>query len=167
VTKIYFPRLIIPVTAAGVPLVDLAVSLVLLLVLMIGVGVMPGGSAVLVPVFVLGLTIAALGLGIFLSALAVAYRDVSSVLPFMIQLWMFATPTIYIQGDLNQFIAPGLQPFLPLNPAQGLILNFRQALIGGPLDLHSLAISSAVSVCLAVLGCYYFRRVECNFADII
>jgi len=85
----------------------------------------------------------------------------------MIQLWMFSPPTIYIKGDINQFINPRWQPFWPLNPAQGLILNFRQALLGGPLDLRSLAISGTVSVCLAVLGCYYFRRVECNFADII
>jgi lipopolysaccharide transport system permease protein len=166
VTKVYFPRLIIPVTAAGVPLVDLAVSLVLLLVLMLCNGIVPGWSAVLVPLFVLGLMVAALGLGIFLSALAVAYRDVSSVLPFMIQLWMFATPTIYLQR-MDGLLDPRLQALLPLNPAQGFILNFRQALLGGQLDLYSLAISSGVSVLLAIVGCCYFRRVECNFADII
>ena len=130
VTKIYFPRLIIPVTAAGVPIVDLVVSLVLLLVLMLCVGIVPGWSDFLVPVFVLGLTVAALGLGIFLSALAVAYRDVSSILTFAIQLWMFATPTIYLQryqsvhrSTLATVLAaqpgPGSHPQLPTGPARG------------------------------------------------
>jgi lipopolysaccharide transport system permease protein len=166
VTKIYFPRLIIPVTSAGVPLIDLAVSLGLLFVLMLCRGIVPGWSALLAPLFVLGLMVASLGLGIFFSALAVAYRDVSSVLPFMIQLWMFATPTIYLQ-DKHIIEELPFQALLPFNPAQGLILNFRQALLGGDLDLYSLAISSGVSVLLAVVGCIYFRRVECNFADII
>jgi lipopolysaccharide transport system permease protein len=166
ITKIYFPRLIIPVTSAGVPLVDLVVSFGILSLLMLATGVLPGWSILLVPLLVLGLTIASLGLGIFLSALAVAYRDVSSVIPFMIQLWFFATPTVYIQ-DTSRFISPGWQAFLPLNPAQGLITNFRQAVLGGELDLYALAISAAVSVFLALLGCFYFRRVECAFADII
>ena len=166
ITKIYFPRLIVPVTAAGVPLVDLVVSFGILLVLMLLAGVVPGWSILLVPLLVLVLTIAALGLGIFLSALAVAYRDVSSVIPVMIQLWMLATPTIYFP-DISRFIGPQWQPLLPLNPAQGLIINFRQAVVGGKLDLYSLAVSGAVSLGFAVLGCFYFRRVERTFADII
>jgi lipopolysaccharide transport system permease protein len=166
ITKIYFPRLIVPVTSAGVPLVDLTVSFGLLLVLMLLAGVMPGWSILLVPLLVLALTIAALGLGIFLSALAVAYRDVTSVIPVMIQLWMLATPTIYFP-DVSRYIGPRWQPLLPLNPAQGLIINFRQAVVGGNLDLYSLAVSGAVSLGLAILGCYYFRRVERTFADII
>jgi lipopolysaccharide transport system permease protein len=165
VTKIYFPRLIIPVTAGGVPLVDLIVSVGILLVLMLTQGILPGWGLFLVPLFVLGLMIASLGLGILFSALAVAYRDVSSVLPFMIQLWMFATPTIYLQND--SIIDPRWQALLPINPAQGLIINFRQAMLGGDLDLYALVISSAVSLLLAVLGCIYFRRVERTFADII
>jgi lipopolysaccharide transport system permease protein len=166
ITKIYFPRLIIPLTSAGVPFIDLVVSFGILLLLMLASGVLPGWSILLVPLLVVGLTIASLGLGIFLSALAVAYRDVSSVIPFMIQLWFFATPTVYIQ-DTSRFISPQWQALLPLNPAQGLIINFRQAVLGGELDLYSLAISAAVSVFLAILGCFYFRRVECAFADII
>jgi lipopolysaccharide transport system permease protein len=166
ITKIYFPRLIVPLTAVGVPLLDLMVSFGILLVLMLFTSVVPSWSILLVPLLVLALAIAALGLGIFLSALAVAYRDVSSVIPVMIQIWMLATPTIYFP-DISRFIGPRWQPLLPLNPAQGLIFNFRQAVLGQPLDLRSLAISGAVSLSLAVLGCFYFRRVERSFADII
>lgn len=166
ITKIYFPRLIIPLTSAGVPLVDLVVSLGILLLLMLVTGFAPGWGLLLVPFLVLCLTIAALGLGIFFSALAVAYRDVSSVLPFMIQLWFFATPTTYIQ-DTSKFFSPRWQALLPLNPAQGLIMNIRQAVLGGELDLYSLAISATVGILFAVVGCFYFRRVECAFADII
>lgn len=166
ITKIYFPRLIIPLTSAGVPLVDLIVSLGILFLLMLLAGIVPGWGVLLVPFLVLCLTVAALGLGIFFSALAVAYRDVSSVLPFMIQIWMFATPTIYIQ-DTSKFFSPRWQALLPLNPAQGLIMNFRQAVLGGELDLYSLAISATVGFLFAIVGCFYFRRVECAFADII
>lgn len=165
ITKIYFPRLIIPMASAGGPVVDLIVSFGLLLFLMFITGVVPGWGVLLVPVLALALAFASLGLGILLSALTVAYRDVSSILPFMIQLWMFATPTIYLQD--NSLIDPRWQKLLPLNPAQGLIVNFRQAVLGGDLDLYSLSISLAVSLLLAMLGCFYFRRVEQNFADII
>ncbi|HLJ93352.1 MAG TPA: ABC transporter permease [Gemmataceae bacterium] len=165
ITKIYFPRLIIPVAAAGVPFVDLAVSLGILSVLMLFNGVLPGWSLMYLPFLVVGLSIAALGLGILLAALTVAYRDFRSVIPFMIQLWFFATPAIYIQDET--IISPRLRALLPLNPAHGLIVNFRQAVLGGDLDLYSLAISVAVSAVLAVIGCFYFRRVERTFADII
>jgi lipopolysaccharide transport system permease protein len=165
VTKIYFPRLLIPLTAGGVPLVDLVVSLAILLPVMLSMGIVPSWGILLMPLFVLGLMIASLGLGILFAALAVAYRDVSSVLPFMIQLWMFATPAIYLQD--TSIIDPRLLALLPLNPAQGLIINFRQAIIGGDLDFYALALSSAVTLLFSVLGCIYFRRVERTFADII
>jgi lipopolysaccharide transport system permease protein len=165
ITKIYFPRLIIPLTSAGVPLVDLGVSLGFLVVIVLCRGILPGWGALLMPLLVLGLMVASLGLGVLFAALAVAYRDVSSVLPFMIQLWMFATPTIYMQDDSK--INPLLQALLPLNPAQGFIINFRHVLLGEALDLYSLTISAVVTVVLAVVGCFYFRRVESNFADII
>jgi lipopolysaccharide transport system permease protein len=169
VTKVYFPRLMIPLAAVGVPMLDLIVSFGILLSLMVVAGLLPGWSALLLPLLVLGLTIASLGLGIFFSALAVAYRDVSSLIPFMVQLWMFATPAIYMQdaSKFPKFFGPRWQALLPLNPAQGLIVNFRQAVLGGDLDLYALAVSGAVSLVLILLGCLYFRRVESNFADII
>ena len=165
VTKVYFPRLFIPMGAVAAALVDLAVACGMLAVMMLYYGVVPGWGLLMVPVLVLGLTVAALGVGVMLSALTVAYRDFRYVVPFMVQLWMFATPTIYMQADA--VISPKWQSVMPFNPAFGLILNFRQATLGGPLDWRALVISLTVSVLLLIGGCLYFRRVERSFADII
>ena len=109
--------------------------------------------------------IAALGVGTLLSALTVAYRDFRHVVPFMVQLWMFATPSIYMQAGSDASSRLGY--VLPLNPAYGLIANFRQAMLGGAIDWYSLSVSGGVSVVLLLTGCLYFRRVERDFADII
>ena len=165
VTKIYFPRLIIPTGAVGAGLVDFAITFVLLLIMMAFYEVPPGLSFVLVPLLVLGLVVAAMGVGTLLSALTVAYRDFRYVVPFMVQLWMFATPSIYMQAQSNT--NSRLRYFLPLNPAFGLIANFRQAMLGGAIDWYSLVVSIAVSILVLLTGCLYFRRVERGFADII
>jgi lipopolysaccharide transport system permease protein len=165
VTKVYFPRLFIPAGPVGAALVDLAVACGMLAVLMIGYQVSPGWSVLLAPLVVLGLALAALGVGVLLSALTVAYRDFRYMVPFMVQLWMFATPTIYMQA--NEVVSPRWHSVLPFNPAFGLILNFRHALFGEELDWHALGISLAMSVVFLVAGCLYFRRVERSFADII
>jgi lipopolysaccharide transport system permease protein len=164
VTKIYFPRLLIPAGAAGAGLVDLAVSSLLLVPLMLYNGVLPGWGVLLLPVLVAGLMLAALGVGTLLSALIVAYRDFRYVITFLVQLWMFATPSVYMQTDS---IHSRWQALLPLNPAYGLIANFRAAALGLPFDYYSLAVSGAVGVVLFVVGCFYFRRVERSFADVI
>jgi lipopolysaccharide transport system permease protein len=165
VTKVYFPRMIIPASAAGVGLVDFGIAFVMLLAMMLGYGVAPGWGALLVPVLVLGLMVAALGVGTLLAALTVAYRDFRHVVPFLTQVWMFATACIYMRADAA--VGPRWQAVLPLNPAYGLVGNFRQAALGQPLDLYSLAVSGAVSVALLMAGCAYFRRVERTFADVI
>lgn len=164
VTKVYFPRLIIPASAVGAALVDFVIAWGMLFLLMLYYGVFPGVSILLAPLVLLLLIIAALGVGTLLAALTVAYRDFRYVVPFGIQLWMFATPTIYLQADV---LFPRWTSVLPLNPAYGLIYNFRQTMIGGPLDWYALALSGGISILLFVLGCLYFRRVERNFADII
>jgi lipopolysaccharide transport system permease protein len=165
VTKVFFPRLIIPMGAVGAGLVDFAIACGLLLLMMAWHGVAPGMSFVFVPLLTLGLVIAALGVGTLLSALTVAYRDFRHVVPFMVQLWMFATPSIYMQAGSDTDSRLGY--FLPLNPAYGLIANFRQAMLGGEIEVYSLAVSGAVSVLILLVGCLYFRRVERDFADII
>jgi lipopolysaccharide transport system permease protein len=165
VTKIYFPRLLIPMSATGATIVDLAIGCVLLLLMMPFYGILPGWSLLLAPLLALGLTVAALGVGILLAALTVAYRDFRYVVPFMVQLWMFATPSVYM--DPATAVGPRGQALLPLNPAYGLIANFRAAVLGGPFDWYSLAVSTAVSLALLIAGCFYFRRVERGFADII
>jgi len=111
------------------------------------------------------LVVAALGVGTLLAALTVAYRDFRFVVPFLVQLWMFATPSIYMQAD--RVVGERWLWLLPLNPAYGLIVNFRQAVLSGSMDFYALAVSGAVSVALLLLGCLYFRRVERSFADII
>jgi lipopolysaccharide transport system permease protein len=165
VTKVFFPRLIIPAGAVGAGLVDFLISFALLLVLMGYYGVAPGWGLVWALPLTLGLVTVALGVGTLLSALTVNYRDFRHAVPFMVQLWMFATPTIYLQaGDL---VGPPLRPLLPLNPAYGLISAFRWAALGGPLDTYALAASLAMSSVLLLAGCFYFRRVESGFADVI
>ena len=165
ITKIYFPRLIIPMGAIGAGLVDFVVTLGMLALMMLWYTTAPGWSLLLAPLIVLLLVLAALGVGTLLAALTVAYRDFRYVVPFGVQLWLFATPCIYL--DPAEAVGPLGRMVLPLNPAYGLVLNLRQALLGGPLDLYALTVSAAVSVGLLLLGCLYFRRVERGFADII
>jgi lipopolysaccharide transport system permease protein len=165
VTKVYFPRLTIPMGAVGAGLVDFAIAFVLLVLMMVGYAIGPGWGLLLVPVIVFFLVIGALGVGTLLSALMVAYRDFRHVVPFLVQTWMFATPAIYVQSELAPDSWSRL--LLPLNPAYGLILTFRQALLNEPLDWYALGVSATVSVVLLVFGCFYFKRVERQFADII
>jgi lipopolysaccharide transport system permease protein len=165
ITKIYFPRLLIPMSAAGAGLVDLAVAFGMLVVMMCCYRVAPGWGVLLLPVITLLLMVAALGVGALVAALMVAYRDVRYVVPFAVQLWMFATPCIYL--DPNEVVGPRGLALLPLNPAYGLVLNFRQVMLGGEPDWYALVVSGLVSLGLLVVGCLYFRRVERGFADII
>jgi lipopolysaccharide transport system permease protein len=165
VTKVYFPRLFIPMGAIGAGLVDLVIAFGVLIVLMLGYGVMPGPQMLLVPLLTVALFAAALGVGVLLSALTVAYRDFRHVVPFMVQLWMFATPCVYMRTE--SFLSPRWNAILPLNPAFGIIQNFRAATLGEPLNWYSLGISSTAALCFLLLGCLYFRRVERSFADII
>jgi lipopolysaccharide transport system permease protein len=147
-----------------VGLFDLMIATGLLWLIALGFGVTPGWSVLLLPVVVLLLAVAAAGVGVLLSALVVAHRDFKYVLTFGVQLWMFATPCVYMS---SASLSPGLQSVLPLNPAYGLIQGFRDAALGNPMDVYSLAISAAVGVLVAVIGAVYFRRVERSFADTI
>jgi lipopolysaccharide transport system permease protein len=165
VTKVYFPRLLLPISAGGVALVDLGVALVLLAAVMAGYGVVPGAAVVIWPAALFLLTVAALGIGILLAALTVAYRDFRYVVPFAMQLWLFATPSVYLPVD--SVLGPTARSVLPVNPAYGLILAFRTALLGGPIDWYAFAVSGLVALGLFAAGCLYFRRTERTFADII
>jgi lipopolysaccharide transport system permease protein len=165
ITKVYFPRLIIPLSSVGAGIVDFGFACGMLGLLMLYYGVAPTALIFLAPIMVLGLVLASAGVGAMLAALNVAYRDFRYVIPFLVQLWMFATPAVYMQSD---GVVPRAWSFLlPLNPAYGLISNFRSAVLGGTIDLYSLTTSFAVSVALFAAGSLYFRRVEQGFADII
>lgn len=165
ITKVYFPRVMVPMSAVGAGLVDLLISLLLLAAMAIAFQVWPSISVLLLPVLIGMLVISAMGIGILLSALTATYRDFRHIVPFMIQLWMFATPAIYLPSADTALA--GSRWWLPLNPAQGLILNFRAAALGLPMDVYALSVSSAVALGLALLGCLYFRRVERSFADVL
>jgi lipopolysaccharide transport system permease protein len=165
VTKVYFPRLLIPMSAAGVGLVDFVIAFGMLLVMMVLYGVLPGWGIWFAPLVVAGLLIAALGVGALLAALTVAYRDFRHVVPFLVQAWMFATACIYMQAE--RVVGQEWQAVLPLNPAYGLIAAFRQAVLGGAVDWYGLVVYSIVGCALLVTGCLYFRHVERSFADII
>ena len=164
VSKIYFPRLIIPIGSVGSCLFDFVIALGLLAGMMAWYGVVPGWQIVMAPIIMVLLTSAALGVGTLLAALTVAHRDFKYVLAFAVQMWMFATPCIYLPPTA---IGPTAGLLLPLNPAYGLLLNFRLALLGNDLDWYALGVSSVVGVVLLLIGCLYFRRVERTFADVI
>jgi lipopolysaccharide transport system permease protein len=164
VSKIYFPRLLIPLAAPCSFVLDLVISFVVLLVLMAAYGVRPSENIYLVPVFALYVVGVAIGSGLLLSALNVRYRDVRYAVPFLIQLWLFATPVAY------QFSVVGSQYRLifALNPMVTGIEGFRWALLGtGGIPAEVFAISTASAFVLFVGGYLYFRRVERTFADVI
>jgi lipopolysaccharide transport system permease protein len=119
----------------------------------------------MVPVILAVLALAALGVGTLLAALNVRYRDFRYVIPFMLQFWMFATPTIYMQP--GQTMSPSLWALLALNPLSGLVAAFRAACLGGPFPWGLFAAASACSLVLFAIGCLYFRRAEDDFADLI
>lgn len=170
ITKIYFPRLAVPfatVLAAGV---DFLVASSLLVVVLAGYAaagapIAPGWGLLLVPVAV-GLTaLTAAGLGTLLAALNVAYRDFRYVVPFFIQLGMFATPLIYMHPTGAE--GRTISWLIAVNPMNSLVETFRAGLLGGPLPWAGLGVAAAAAVAFFLAGCYYFRRVEDRFADMI
>jgi len=164
VTKVYFPRLFVPGSAIGVGIVDFAIAFVMLLLLMFYYGVGLSMSLIATPLMIVGLAAAALGTGTLLAGLTVSYRDFRYVVPFLVQIWMFATPSVYMDASL---VGPRWQWILPFNPAYGFILNFRRAALGDSLDGYALCISSGVTLAILMIGAIYFRRVERTLADII
>ena len=163
ITKVYFPRLVIPAAALGAPLLDFAVSSVLMLLLAAHYSVWPSLRLLAVPGFLLLAAIAAMGVGSFVAAMAVAYRDFRHLLPFMTQSLMFLTPVIYPA----RMIPASLQPLLALNPMTGVVNGMRWAWLGSEVDWRQIGLSAAVAVLLAVFGMGYFRAVERRFADVV
>ena len=163
VSKVYFPRLIVPAASMGSALLDFFVSLVLLLALLLWYGLSWSPAMLLAPLLIFGMMVLALGLGTFLAALSVTYRDVAQVVPFAIQLWMFATPVIYPIS----FIPDQWRWVLLANPMTGYTEAFRACILGQPVDWSMLGVSVAISMVLLGLGVAYFQRVEQRFADVI
>ncbi len=163
VTKVYFPRLVIPLGAVGGCLVDFAISFLVLVGLMAWYGIAPKVGILMVGPLVVLTVIASLGAGTLISALNVAYRDFRYVVPFMVQIWMFLTPVIY-SVDI---IPEDWQWLLMLNPMAGIVDGYRSAILGKPFDWSNIAISAAVAFVLFFVGAVVFRRIERRFADII
>jgi homopolymeric O-antigen transport system permease protein len=163
VSKVYFPRLIIPLSSVGAGLVDFAISTGVLLILMAWYGVGWSLNLLAAPLLVVGAVFVALGVGTFLSALTVTYRDFRYIIPFMIQFWMFATPVVYPAS----LIPETYRWLLYLNPMAGLIEGFRSAFLGRPFDIPALALSLSGALVLFLVGIAYFEKVERRFADII
>lgn len=163
-TKVYFPRLIIPLAAVLPPIVDFAIAFVILIGLMIFYGVAITWRLLWLPLFLLLALATALGVGLWLSAMNVRYRDIGYVIPFLAQFWMYASPVVYPTSMLPE----RYQLLYGLNPMTGVIEGFRWALLGtntppGPITL----VSAGVVVLLIISGMMYFRRMEDSFADII
>jgi lipopolysaccharide transport system permease protein len=164
-TKVYFPRLIIPVSSVAAGLVDFAFSFVVLLGMMMFYGVPITLRILWVPLLVLLALITALSVGLWLSALNVQYRDVQHMVPFLLQAWMYASPVVY---SIDMIPATGpWRMIYGLNPMTGVIQGFRWALVGGQPPSYLLWISIAIVVLLLVTGLFYFRRMERTFADMV
>jgi lipopolysaccharide transport system permease protein len=163
ISKVYFPRLIIPLSSIGTCTFDFAISALLLLVLMPLYGVPVTLELLLTPLLALGIALAALGVGIILAALNVVYRDFRYVVPFAVQLWMYATPVVYPA----RLVPEKWRLLYALNPVAGLIEAFRAAVLGTRIDLGAALLSLSVAVVLFVVGILYFERTERNFADVV
>lgn len=163
-TKVYFPRLVIPISAVMAGLVDFALSFVVLLGLMIYYGIMPTWNVLWLPMLVLLSLATALAVGLWLSALNVQYRDVQHAIPFLIQAWMYASPVAYSTGLIPDGV---LRIIYGLNPMAGVIQGFRWALLDGSPPDELMVISVAMVLLLLVTGLFYFRRMERTFADVV
>jgi lipopolysaccharide transport system permease protein len=163
-TKVYFPRLVIPISAALAPLVDFAIAFTVLVGMMFYYQIYPTSAVVWLPAFLLLAFAASLGVGLWLSAMNVQYRDVRYTIPFLTQLWLFATPVIYPSGLLH---GPW-RIILGLNPMTGVVEGFRWALLGiGDAPGGMIWVSVGVVLMLIVTGAIYFRRMEKTFADVV
>jgi len=164
ITKVYFPRLIIPISSVLSGLVDFIISISILFGMMIYYEIIPTLGAFFLPLFVLMAMATALGAGLWLSALNVQYRDIRYATSFLIQFWFFATPVVYPSS-----LVPGMWRFFyGLNPMVGVVEGFRRALLGkGHIVGPTLTISLIVIAFLLITGTLYFRRMERGFADVI
>lgn len=164
VTKVYFPRLILPISKTLSGLVDLAVSFVLLGVALAWYGVVPGWELVLLPAFVAIAMVTALAAGLWLTAMNVRYRDIGLIVPFIVQIWMYVSPIAYS----TTLVPERWRWIYSINPLVGVVEGFRWALLGkAPPDPGPMLLSLAIVALMLVGGLAYFRRTERHFADII
>jgi lipopolysaccharide transport system permease protein len=164
ITKVYFPRLIIPVSSILSGFIDFLIAFAVFICMSLYYGIYPNMSIVLLPFLLLLGFVTALGVGLWLSALNVRFRDIRYVIPFLTQFWLFATPIAYPSSLLSE----PWRTVYGINPMVGVVEGFRWALLGTDTAPGAMIIvSSLVAVCLLVSGVFYFKRVEKYFADVI
>jgi lipopolysaccharide transport system permease protein len=163
VTKVYFPRMIIPIAAVAAGLVDMLIGFALLVVLMFYYGYGPSWSMLAIPILILLTSLLGIGVGMWMSALNVKYRDIRYALPFLIQLGLFVTPIIYP----SSMVPDKWRWLLSLNPMTGVIEGYRSAIFGLPFDWLALGISASMTSVILIYSAYSFRRMERLFADVI
>jgi lipopolysaccharide transport system permease protein len=163
VSKVYFPRLIIPLSAIGASIVDFAVASSILLAMMWFYGVGWSLNLLMAPILIISVVFIALGVGTILSALMVAYRDFRYLVPFIMQLWMFVTPVVY-PADL---VPSHWRWLLYLNPMTGIVEGFRATFLAKPFNFVAFGLSALVAITLFLAAVAYFERVERSFADVI
>ena len=164
ITKVYFPRLVVPLSAVLGGLVDFAISFLILLVMLPFYGVVPGWQIVALPLFIVLAIMTAMAVGLWLSALNVQYRDVRYTINFLVQFWLFATPVAYP----SSIIPARWRVLYGLNPMVGVVEGFRWSILGKPESPGALVlVSTVVVLTLLVGGMFYFRRMEQHFADTV
>ena len=163
IQKVYCPRLVMPISGILSPLVDFAIAFTILIAMMFYFGYPPTINVLWLPAFILLALMTSLGVGLWLSAINVKYRDVRYVIPFITQLWLFASPVVYSSSLLPQ----KFQVIYGLNPMAGVIEGFRWSLLGTEPPGSLIAISAAIVVVILISGAFYFRHEEKTFADVI
>lgn len=163
ITKVYFPRMIIPAAAVGARLIDFGICFLNLIGLMIYYRVGVTGNILMLPIVIILLILLAWAVGMWGAALNVKYRDVSAMLPVLIQLWMFASPIMYP----SSIVPARFQWLFKLNPLTGILDGLRSSLFGLPFDWSALAISAAITLSVFLYSAFVFRRMEKSFADIV
>ena len=162
-TKVYYPRLIMPISGILSPLIDFTIAFIILLGMMLYYGFIPTINILFLPAFILLALGTSLGVGLWLSALNVQYRDFQYTVPFLIQLWLFASPVVYPSSLLPE----PYRALFGLNPMAGVIEGFRWALLGTAPPSYLIAISALMVAALLISGALYFRRMEKTFADVV
>jgi lipopolysaccharide transport system permease protein len=163
ISKVYFPRLLIPLSTLGVALVDMAVGLGVLAALSLWYGVVPGATMLVLPASLILLLLATLAVGTLLSALTVSFRDFRHLVPFLLQVWLYATPVVYSAA----LVPPRWRWLLYINPVAGPVDGFRAAFLGRRPDLLGMTTSLGISAMLLLVAILYFSRVERRLADIL
>ncbi|HAM52407.1 MAG TPA: phosphate ABC transporter permease, partial [Nitrospiraceae bacterium] len=164
ITKVYFPRLILPMSKVFAGLIDFAVAFVILIGMMVWYGITPTQGTLLLPVFMLIAMVTALGVGLWFTALNVKFRDVRFIVPFVTQFWMYASPVAYA----TSLVPERWRWVYGLNPMVGVIEGFRWALLGKAAPDPAMMLVSSSAVCIILVsGLFFFRKMETTFADVV